>query len=104
MADNVSRLRAKRGKHRGIVTKYSKEAASLLETDTETDPETKIRRLVTIKDSLQKRLSQITKLDEDILKVCDTKEVENEMEESDVVNARVIETIEACDWFLKEFH
>ena len=101
MADDVSRLRAKRGGHRGIITKYSKEAASLLETDTETDPETKIRCLVTIKDSLQKRLSQITKFDEDILKVCDTKEIENYLEESDVVNAHVIETIEACDRFLK---
>ena len=103
MADDVDvgRLRAKRGGHRGIVTKYSKEAASLLETDTGTDTETKIRRLTTIKESLQNRLSQITKLDEDILEICETKDIEGEMEEADIVNTRIVETIEACDRSLK---
>ena len=60
MADDVSRLRAKRGGHHGIVTKYSKEAACLIETNAEMNTETKIRCLTTIKDSLQNRLAQIT--------------------------------------------
>jgi len=34
--------------------KYSKDAASLLGADSETDPETKINGIVAIKDSLQK--------------------------------------------------
>ena len=97
MSDDVSRLRAKRGGHRGIVTKYSKEAVGLIEDESET----KIRRLKTIKDSLQTRLAIIVKLDEDILEVCDTKDIENEMEESDTVNTRVSETIEACERFLE---
>ena len=101
MADDVSRLQAKRGEHRGIVTKHSKEAACLLETGTEMNIGTKIRRLTTIKDSLQNRLAQITKLDEDILEVCNTTDIEQEMEESDIVNTRIAETIDACDRFLK---
>jgi len=96
MANDISRLRAKRGGHRRIVTKYSKEAVSLLESDTETNVETKIRRFTTIKDSLQNRLAQITELE-----VCDTTDIEREMEESDVVNARVVEMIDACDCFIK---
>jgi len=47
--------------------------------DSEADPETKLRHIVVIKDSLQKRLTQIIKLDEDILEVCDTRDIENEM-------------------------
>jgi len=73
MSDDVSYLHAKRGGHRGIVMKYSEEAVRLIEDESES--ETKIRHLRTIKDSLQTRLTVIVKLDKDVLEVCDTKDI-----------------------------
>ena len=75
------------------------EAVSLIEDESES--ETKMKHLKAIKDSLQTRLAVIVKLDEDILEVCDTKDMENEMEESDTVNTCISEAIEACERFLE---
>ena len=85
--EKLDRLRARRGGHRGVSTKLAKEASELLQT-----PEGEnIERCEIIAIQLEEKLVLLTKLDEEILNICDVTEIQGEIEESAVISDRILE-------------
>ena len=96
MAEDLERVRAWRRGHRGVATKYTQEAKQILET--ESIDNSQRERLASLQVLLQDKLKVLLKLDEDILNMFATKEIEREIKELDTVNSRITETIEQCKW------
>lgn len=87
--EKLERLRARRGGHRGVCTKLEKEAIEL----TQTPEHDKIERCEVIAKQLEAKIKILNEIDEEILNICDVKEIQNEIEESAEVSDRILETI-----------
>ena len=87
--ERLDRLRAKRGGHRGVCTKLVKEAEELAISPENGD----ISRCEIIKSLLQEKLKILNDIDEEILGLCDIKEIESEIEESTEIVARILNAI-----------
>lgn len=98
MADNLLRLKAKRGGHRGTCTKLGKEVEELFANEHD---EIAITRCTTIKTLLEDKLKTLNQLDEDILNICDIHDIENEIEESTEVTARILHVLTRIEEFLQ---
>lgn len=90
MSEKLDRLRATRGGNRGVITKYTKEVIELLKGE----PINK-DRLRTVNDLLNEKLAVVKKTDEEILEVCDTKDIEHEIEEAEEIYSRVLDVKQA---------
>ena len=75
--------------HRGVATRYIQEAKTLL--DTETMEDRALRRLKVLSDLLREKARELKEMDERVLAVCPTDEIEREVEEAEGINARVVE-------------
>ena len=64
--------------------------------ETESIDNSQRERLASLQVLLQDKLKVLLKLDEDILSMCATEDIEREIEESDTVNSHITETIEQC--------
>ena len=95
---NLERLKAIRSANRGVVTKLVHEVE---ETLTGTAPEEKVGRLNVIVEQLQTKLSVLRKLDDDILGLCDVKDIEHEIEEAEEISAKIFECKRRIEVFLK---
>lgn len=82
----LDRLRAKRGGHRGVCTKLAKEADELLHLPDDVD----IDRIEIIRSLLEAKLKIVSEIDEEILGLCDVKDIEQEIEESAEVVSRIL--------------
>ena len=84
--ENLDRLRAKRGGHRGVCTKLAKKADELLHLPGDVD----VDRCEIIRSLLEEKLKILTEIDEEILGLCDVKDIEQEIEESAEVVSRIL--------------
>lgn len=75
--------------HRGVATKYIQEAKTLL--DTEMMEDRALCRLKVLLNLLWEKARELKEMDGRILAVCPTEEIEREVEESEGINARVVE-------------
>ena len=89
MTDTLKRLKMSRRAHRGVATRYIQEAKTLL--DTETMEDRALRQLKVLSDLLREKARELKEMDERVLAVCPTDEIEREVEESEGINARVVE-------------
>ena len=75
--------------HSGVATIYIQEAKTLL--DTEMMEDRALRRLKVLSDLLREKARELKEMDERVLAVCPTYEIEREVEETEGINARVVE-------------
>jgi hypothetical protein len=84
--EKFDRLRAKRGGHRGVCTKLAKEAEEVIQSQDEEN----ISRSEVIHSLLSEKLKILNELDEEILGLCEIKDIEIEIEESSEIVARIL--------------
>jgi hypothetical protein len=84
--EKFDRLRAKRGGHRGVCTKLAKEAEGVIQSQDEEN----INRSEVIHSLLSEKLKILNELDEEILGLCEIKDIEIEIEESSEIVARIL--------------
>ena len=94
MSEQLVRKKATRRGNRSVITKYINEAKDLLENCENIDESiisiTK-DRLNTLNDLLEEKLKVVKKYDEEILQLCEIKEIENEIEVAEELNSRVLD-------------
>ena len=84
----VERLKATRTGNRSVVTRIIKECDEILNNETLT--EENISRLQVLKQQLQGKLSTLQKIGAEFLTICDLKDIEREIMESDDVETKII--------------
>ena len=89
----LDRLRAKRGGHRGVCTKLVKEAEEMIKVRNEDH----ITRSEVIYSSLSEKLRTLNDLGEQILELCDINDVQDEIEESSVIESRILDIIKRIE-------
>ena len=84
----VERLRAIRGGHRGVVTCLTKQIDELLAVELVGECISKLNVLL---QQLNNKFDKLQDIDHDIITVCKLKEIEREMEESEIMTAKVLD-------------
>ena len=84
----LERLKAIRAGHRGVVTKAIKESEEILGTTPIT--EENISRLHILDQQLRSKLSTLRQLGQEFLSICDVKDIEHEIIESEDVEVKTI--------------
>ena len=88
--ENIQRLRAIRGAHRGVATKLLNEADELLASTSPTTLEDELKtKLNILKQQIKCKLAKLNEVDEKILDLCDVKNIGAEILESEEYTARV---------------
>ena len=90
MSEALDHLRARQRAHQGVVTKYLQEVGSLLEAETIDDRQR--LRLSTLLGLLHKKSTALKALDDEILSMCLTNEIEREVKEAEDIYSRIVET------------
>jgi len=85
--ETLSCLRSMRSSHHGTVTKLEKEVDKLLNNGSAFD----VNRIQVNDRQLEGKLTTLDKLDTDIQNLCDLEQLTQEIEESEHVNARILE-------------
>ena len=88
---DLARKRAIRAGHRGVITKLTKRADSILNSDEELEAEISETRLQTINTMLSDKLNFVKKLDEQVLSLCEAEDISREIEEADHIISRVLD-------------
>ena len=92
--ENIQRLRAIRGAHRGVATKLLNEANELLASTSSTTLEGELKtKLNILKQQIKCKLAKLNEVDEKILDLCDVKNIGAEVLESEEYTARVTSCI-----------
>ena len=91
----LERSRAVRRGHRGVVTKLVHEAEGILRDET-VDTEQR-SRLSVIKQQLEGKLKLLNDMDRDILDRCEVDAIETEIDESELVIAKIINCTQQID-------
>ena len=73
--EKLNRLRTKRGGYRGVCTKLAKEADELLHLPGDVD----VDRCEIIRSLLEEKLKILSEIDEEILGLCEVKDIEQEI-------------------------
>ena len=84
---DLDRLKARRRGQRGVVTKFTREAKTLMETELLEDDS--LRRLEVISKQLEGKCTLLKALDESILAECPTDEIENEVVEAEELSDKI---------------
>ena len=87
MTETLEHLKMSRRAHRGVATKYIQEVKTLLDTEM---IDRALRRLKVISDLLREKARELKGMDERVLAVCPTDEIEREVKEAKGINARVV--------------
>ena len=90
---DLARKRAIRAGHRGVITKLTKRADSILNNDEELEAEISETRLQTINTMLSDKLKIVKELDEQVLSLTLSKveDISREIEEADDIVSRVLD-------------
>ena len=88
MSETIERKRAIRSANRGVLTKYMKESIEHMDGDVD---QSKLDRLTTLDKLLNEKLALVKKLDDEILKECEIKDIGKDIEESEEITSRVYE-------------
>lgn len=99
MAEDLERLKAIRGAHRGVTTKLTRQAEEIFENESLTSDN--YERLFVIYQQLETKLLTLNDYDQRILAVCEVANIENEIEESQQAIQRVMECKRKIDLELK---
>lgn len=89
MEESLDRKRAKRRGHRGVVTKYVQEIKAFPEV---IDDATR-RRAGVLRGLLRTKQEVLSRIDEEILDVCATEDIEGEITEADEISAKIEEAL-----------
>ena len=93
-SENIQRLRAIRGAHRGIATKLLKEADEILASTSTTTLDNGLKtKLNTLKQQIEGKLAKLNEVDEKILGLCDVKNIGAEVVESEEYTTKVTSCI-----------
>lgn len=101
MSENLERLKKRRRENRGVATKKVQEAKALLEGESKDD--SVYVRIRDIQSSLEEKLKLLKELDETILQVCPTEEIEVDIVEADEANSRILTVISECKRFVSAY-
>ena len=99
MAENLERLKAIRGAHRGVATKLTQQADGIFEKESLTSDDDE--SLFVINQKLETKLSTLNEYDQKILTVCNVANIENEIEESQGAVEKIMESKRKIDLKLK---
>ena len=100
MSEKLSRLKAIRGGHRGVVTKYEKEATTIIANETSTKED--VSRIQVIQCLLEEKLKILNTIDQEVLTLCNEGEIEKEIEDSESIVARFMGVNNAITEKMKE--
>ena len=93
-SENIQRLRAIRGAHRGIATKLLKEADEILASTSTTTLDDGLKtKLNTLKQQIEGKLAKLNEVDDKILGLCDVKNIGAEIVESEEYTTKVTSCI-----------
>jgi len=95
---NLERLKAVRSANWGVVTNLAHEVDEIIG---DTVAEEKVGHLKVIVEQLRTKLSVLQKFDDDILGVCDVKDIEHEIEESEEISAKIFKYQRKIEAILK---
>jgi len=84
----VERLRAIRGGHRGVVTRLTKQLDELLAAELVGECVSKLNVLL---QQLNNKFDKLQEMDRDIITLCKLEEIKREMEESEIMTAKVLD-------------
>ena len=90
--ENYVRLRNVRAGNRAVVTRFEREAIQLIDSKEEYE-EAEILRLRVKLSTLEDKLTELSRLDQDILRVIDPNEIVNEIEQASEIELRLKEAI-----------
>ena len=94
-----NRLKAVRAGHQGVITKFTHELdESLVNTDEPAGD--KVGSFNAIYEQLQNKLNVLQKIDDEVLTVCSVEHIEQEIEESKAVSAKVLAYKQQIEVFL----
>ena len=98
MSEQLERVKARRKAHRGVVTKLVNEATPLIEGKRTERVRT---RLKTIDEQLAEKTKTLKNLDEEVLRLIEVTEIENDVLESETVLDKIAQLRGEIDVFLK---
>lgn len=87
--EQLNRLKARRRGHRGVATKLMREATSLMEGELTA---TNVDRIKSISKLLEEKSKLLKELDDDILNIIPTEDIEEEIIQNDEFNDNISET------------
>ncbi|XP_065918882.1 uncharacterized protein [Dysidea avara] len=99
MAEDFERSKQKRRGYRGVTTRFMKEMKALLSEETIEDG--KLRRLRVLCGLLWDKQQTLKALDELILGLCSTEDIEQDISEADEISAGITEVISECEHYLE---
>ena len=98
MSEQLERVKARRKAHRGVVTKLVNEATPLIEGER---TERVLTRLKTIDEQLAEKTKTLKNLDEEVLRLIEVTEIENDVLESETVLDKIAQLRGEIHAFLK---
>ena len=96
---DLERLKAVRAGHRGVITKLTRELDEALTSSPATGE--KVGHLNVVYEHLQSKLTVLQKIDNDILALCAVDDIEGEIDESEIITARILDYRKRIEVFIK---
>jgi len=96
---DLDRQKAVRAGHRGVITKLTRELDEALTGDAASGE--KVGRLNVIYEQLQNKMSVLQKIDNEVLALCAVDDIEREIDEAEVITAKILDYRRRIEVFLK---
>ena len=97
--EKLARLKATRKSHRGGLNRYMNEANAIAD-NTRTD-ESQLQRLQILKTQIEQKSNSLSKVDGDILQICDVTDIEKEVDETEAISLKLTELMAKIEKILK---
>ena len=97
--EKLGRLKATRKSHRGGLTRYMNEANTI--ADNARIDESQLQRLQILKTQIEQKSNTLSKVDGDILQICDVTDIEKEVDEAEAISFKLTELMTKIEKTLK---
>ena len=97
--EKLARLKATRKSHRGGLTRYMNEANTIAD-NTRID-ESQLQRLQILKTQIEQKSNALSKVDGNILQICDVTDIEKEVDEAESISFKLTELMTKIEKTLK---
>lgn len=97
-SDKIDRLKAQRAGHRGVATKLMKEVQDIISHE----DFTRVSRIKSLNSLIVERIGIVTSLDEQIVEVIETADLEQEVVDASEIELRLKDTLDAINEFVKK--